>query len=97
MTIDVLASTLNAATAIFGSLSAIAWVRSARFQVPAPPNVGLGGVLGGDVYDEDASGRRFDVLETLKGQSRWNSYAAWLAAGAAACQVAVAVRGFIDS
>lgn len=73
-------------SAAFAILAAVAWITSTIVFVPAPPGVGLGAVLGGNIYDKDRWGRPYDVVETLKKQSRWNQYAAWAAAAAAVFQ-----------
>jgi hypothetical protein len=43
------------------------------------------------LYGFDRKGRQIDLIPTLREQSRWNSRAAWLAAGAAVFQAIAAL------
>jgi hypothetical protein len=70
-------------SAILAVIAAVTWHRSATIWVPAPAGVDKGHVPGRGLYDDDASGRRYDVIETIKAQSRWNRIASISAAGAA--------------
>jgi hypothetical protein len=82
---------LNVLSAICAIAAGVAWVRSTIVWVKAPPDRGLGGVIGGNIYDEDKHGRRYDVLKTIKKQSSWNRIAAWFAAASALFQAAVII------
>lgn len=87
---------LNNGSALLAILAALAWVRSAFvFEIyngkpaarPPGPSLPSPALL----YGIDKKGRQIDLIPTLKKQSRWNSYAACFAAGAAMLQ-ALALR-----
>lgn len=87
---------LNIVSALLAIFAACAWIQSARAQVvysgkpgfrppgPSLPNPAL-------LYGIDSKGRQIDLIPTLKEQSKWNRYAALLAAAAAFFQAAVAL------
>lgn len=75
---------LGVATAVAGILSAGCWVAAARASVPSVNTRGDGALVGGMIAATMPSGRRIDVIETLKKQSTWNGWAAWFAALTAA-------------
>jgi hypothetical protein len=51
----------------------------------------------GGLFDDDDRGRRFDVLKTMKRQSNWNRYAAWLAAATSTVQMFALIEPLIQS
>ena len=82
---------LNTASALLALLAAIAWIRSSRVVViydgkPAIRPSGASLPSPALLYGVDKNGRQVDLIPTLKEQSKWNSYAALLAAGAAMFQ-----------
>jgi hypothetical protein len=85
---------VNSLSALLALGAGVSWVTSTVVWEKAPEGVGLGATLDGGLYDDDKKGRRFDVLATIKKQSRWNAYAAWLAAVAAFLQTAEALAWF---
>lgn len=82
---------MNSLPALPALGAGISWITSTIVWEKAPEGVRRGCTLDGGIYDDDRKGRRFDVLATIKKQSRWNAYAAWLAATAAFLQIAVAL------
>ena len=69
------------AAAMAAVLSGVLWVKTARAEVPAPPNtVGVGWIPGGYLITRNANGDRVDLHETYKLQSKWNSHAAYASA-----------------
>jgi hypothetical protein len=70
-------------SAFLAVVAAATWHRSATIWVPAPAGVEKGHVPGRGIFDDDTSGRRYDVVETIKAQSKWNRIASISAAGAA--------------
>jgi hypothetical protein len=77
-------------TAIFALLAAAAWIFSATAKVKAEHQSGLdAAVIGGWVHFTHR-GITYDLHKTLRRQSKWNAYAASLAACAAVSQAASA-------
>ena len=82
---------MNSLSALPALGAGVSWITSTVVWEKAPEGAGRGCTLDGGIYDDDRKGRRFDVLATIKKQSRWNANAAWLAATAAFLQIAEAL------
>lgn len=87
---------LNLLSAIFALLAAGAWIRSTRVREyptdkpePRPPGSSYPTPQIG--FGRDKEGRQYELFATIRLQSRWNAYAAWLAAAAAVCQAAAMI------
>jgi hypothetical protein len=93
-----MATTLNALCAFFAVCAAIAWVISSRTKViytgqPSQLRAGQSRPMLPDpafLYGLTRDGRQIDLMPTLRAQSKWNGYAAALAAAAALCQALAA-------
>jgi hypothetical protein len=90
---------LNTISAILALLAAAAWIRSSRVvviydggPVPRPPGSLPRPAL---LYEMDAEGREVELIGTLRRQSKWNGYAAMLAAAAAFFQALVLIAPVI--
>ena len=75
---------LSAALAI---LAALAWIRCATVKVKAEHQSGLNAAVVGGWVHFTSGGITYDLHKTLRLQSKSNAYPAFLAAGAAFCQV----------
>ena len=92
---------LNLLSAGFAILAAGSWIYSSMVKgyptdnpEPRPPGtsyptpqLGMG---------RDRNGRQYELSATLRLQSKWNSYAAWLAAAAALCQALTVILPFFS-
>jgi hypothetical protein len=92
----------NLLSALFAVLAAIAWIYSsmakgypndrAEPRSPGPsyptPKLGMG---------SDRNGRQYELFATLRLQSKWNGYAALLAAAAALFQAAAVITQFVST
>jgi len=77
-------------TAVAATIAAAMWFKSAVVSVPAPADTaGVGALLGGYLISRDKKGRRIDLHETLREQSRWSAYGT-IAAGVSAIFAAIA-------
>lgn len=90
---------LNTISAILALLAAAAWVKSSRVvviydggPVPRPPGLLPQPAI---LFEKDAKGREVELIGTLKRQSRWNGYAARLAAAAAFFQALALIAPMI--
>lgn len=78
---------INLAVAAFAAGSAACWLTSALVKVKHRNGVGADATW----RDSSISSDGADVLKTMKKQSKWNTYAAWLAALAATSQAFAAL------
>ena len=87
---------LNLLSAFFAVLAAVAWIRSTVVRgyptdkpEPRPPGPSYPTPQIG--FGLDKEGHQYGLFATIRLQSKWNSYAARLAAAAAVCQAAAVI------
>ena len=86
------ASTIyNVISAALALASGAFWSKSALSSVSAPYGMPPGVHFGPDVAVQDDIGRVISLYASIREQSRWSKRAAFLAAGAAFCQVLAAL------
>jgi hypothetical protein len=81
----------NVISAALALASGAFWSKSALSSVSAPDGMHPGVRFGPDTAVPDDTGRVISLYATIRKQSRWNKWAAFLAAGAAFCQVLAAL------
>lgn len=88
-------SIFSGAAAVTGVASAICWIKAARAEIPAQEGDGVGALFGGGLTVRNVKGQIIDLHGTYRAQSRWNGYAAYLAAAAALSVAVSSVAGIL--